>query len=117
MNKQRLAILVVAALGAAATFLPWAGAWGVSINGIDVGFFGWANLVLYAAVVVLSVLGDRAARLEGGLRTLAILLGIVAGALVVWRLFTPLYGGLGLWLAILAAIALPIVALKVKDKV
>ena len=119
VNKQKLAILIVAALGVIATFLPWAGVFGLTVNGLHLGsksFFGYANLVLYAVPIVLCLLGDMSQPLEGTNRTIAMACAILAGVLVLFIAFRPFYGGLGTWLAFLAAIALPIVAVKVKDK-
>jgi len=118
MNKQRLAILAAAAVGVLATFLPWAGAMGFTVSGIQIPggnkFFGIANLVLFGVALALSLLGDRASKLEGSNRTLAAAAGIAAGVLAIITVCRPYYGGLGVWLAILAGIALPIVAAKVK---
>ena len=58
MNKQRLAILIVAGLGALATFMPWVKAPIVgTINGTKGD--GWITLVLFAVPLVISLLNDK----------------------------------------------------------
>lgn len=129
MHKQRLAILITAGLGAFATFMPWAED---SIMGTIYGTNGdgWINLMLFAAPLVISLLGDKTKSIKGG-RLLygAIIPSIIAGILgfVVINHFksetylTILYGTgstveFGLYLVVLAGIGLPILAVFLKDK-
>lgn len=57
MNKQRLAILILAGLGALATFMPWVKAPIVgTINGTKGD--GWITLALFAVPLVISLLND-----------------------------------------------------------
>ena len=118
MNKQRLAILIVAGLGVVATLLPWASisafGFSASANGLQAGWWGYANLILFAGAGVLGFLGDRSAKVAGNTRTLIVVLGIAAAVLMFILSMKPGMGAFGLWLAILSGIALPIVAVKVK---
>lgn len=128
MHKQRLAIVIAAALGAVATFLPWvdiaylgsvSGTWGD----------GWFTLILYIAVLVIGLLKDKSAPLTGGLMYGAIVPGILASIIGLYdfinitsrfsgrgdNLFTAavnssISAGIGLYLVIAAGIAIPVVA-------
>ena len=134
MNKQRLAILIVAGLGALATFLPWVK---VPIVGTINGTAGdgWITLVLFAVPLVISLLNDKTKALKGGLLYGAIIPSLVAGALGIWKIiefnskmseiednpFAKALGAtvsieFGLYLLVLAGIALPIVAFLIKDQ-
>jgi ABC-type phosphate transport system permease subunit len=134
MNKQRLAILIVAGLGALATFMPWVKAPIVgTINGTKGD--GWITLVLFAVPLVISLLNDKTKALKGGPLYGAIIPSLVAGAIGVWKIiefnskmsdigdnpFAKALGAtvsieFGLYLVVLAGIALPIVAFLIKDK-
>ena len=134
MNKQRLAILIVAGLGALATFMPWVKAPYVgTINGTKGD--GWITLVLFAVPLVMSLLNDKTKALKGGLLYGAIIPSVVAGAIGVWKIIdfnskmSDIGGGafakalgatvsieFGLYLVVLAGIALPIFAFLIKDK-
>jgi hypothetical protein len=135
MNKQRLAILIVAGLGALATFMPWIKLPIVgTING-TIGGDGWITLVLFAVPLVMALLNDKTKALKGGLLYGAIIPSVVAGAIGVWTIidfnskmsdiddnpFAKALGAtgsieFGLYLVVLAGIALPIVAFLIKDK-
>ena len=134
MNKQRFAILIVAVLGALATFMPWVKAPIVgTINGTKGD--GWVTLVLFAVPLVISLLNDITKALKGGLLYGAIIPSLVAGAIGVWKIFdfnskmsdignNPFAKALlatvsiefGLYLVVLAGIALPIFAFFIKNK-
>jgi hypothetical protein len=134
MNKQRLAILIVAGLGALATFMPWVKAPIVgTINGTKGD--GWITLVLFAVPLVISLLNDKTKALKDGQLYGAIIPSLVAGAIGIWKIidfnskmsdigdnpFAKALGAtvsieFGLYLVVLAGIALPIVAFLIKDK-
>jgi hypothetical protein len=134
MNKQRLAILIVAGLGALATFMPWVKAPIIgSINGTKGD--GWITLMLFVIPLIISLLNDKSKRLVGGLLYGAIVPGIIAGVIGAWKIFdfkskmsslanNPFGEAIessvsiefGLYLVVLSGIALPIVAFLVKDK-
>ncbi|MDA9775431.1 hypothetical protein N9B67_03810 [Algibacter sp.] len=134
MNKQRLAILTVAGLGVLATFLPWVKVPILgSVNGTQGD--GWITLVLFAIAILISLSKDKTKAIEGGLLYAAILPGGLAGALGLWKIIdfnskmeelggnvmaeaigSTVSIGIGLYLVVLAGIALPIVGFLIKDK-
>lgn len=137
MNKQRLAVLIAAAVGVLASFMPWVKAPFVgSVSGIN-GADGWINLVLFAIPLALCLLKDKTQPLTGALLYGAIVPSIVALLMGVWKIVdfqrtvasmndpeNPFAQALcssvsiefGLYLVVLAGIALPILAFVVKDK-
>ena len=134
MNKQRLAILIVAGLGALATFMPWVKAPIVgTINGTKGD--GWITLVLFAVPLVISLLNDKTKVVKGGLLYGAIIPSVLAGVIGIWKIIdfnstmsdvgdNPFAKALsatvsiefGLYLVVLAGVALPIAAFLIKDK-
>jgi len=134
MNRQRLAILIIASLGALATFMPWVKAPIVgTINGTEGD--GWITLVLFAIPLIISLLNDRTKSLQGGLLIGAIIPGLLAGVIAIWKIIefnskmseigdnpfaqalsSTVSIGFGLYLLPLAGIALPIAAFLMKDK-
>jgi len=134
MNKQRLGILIVASLGALATFLPWVKAPIIgTINGTKGD--GWITLVLFAIPLIISLLNDKTQAIKGGLLVGAIIPSIIAGIVGVWKIidfnskmsdigdnpFAQALGAtvsieIGLYLVVLAGFALPLIAYLVKDK-
>ncbi len=136
MNKQRLAILICAAVGMLATFMPWfnipiAG----SVNGTQGNNDGWITLAIFAVPLVLSLLGDRTKGLEGALLTIVIVAGLADAGFALYRIIdfknklSPLsdnaFGqlltstmsvGFGLYLIVIAGIAQGAAAWALKDK-
>lgn len=129
MNKQRLAILIVAGLGALATFMPWVKLPFIgTINGTKGD--GWITLILFAVPIVISLLNDKSTAIKGGLLYGAFIPGILAGLIGLWKIIAlnsrmSNFGGnpfgavsieFGLYLIVLTGIALPFVAFLVKDE-
>lgn len=134
MNKQRLAVLIVASLGVLATFMPWVKVPIVgTINGTKGD--GWITLILFAVSLIISLLNDKKAALKGKLLYGAIIPSILAGIIGIWKIiefnsktsdfgdnpFAQAFGAavsieFGLYLVVLAGILLPILAFVVKDK-
>jgi hypothetical protein len=56
MHKQRIAILLIAALGMGGAFLPWLTIAGASLSG---GRDGWITFGLFAVAAVTALVGDR----------------------------------------------------------
>jgi hypothetical protein len=92
MNKQRLAILITAAVGALSTFMPWAKAPFIgSVPGTEIeDGLGWISFGLFGIAIVLCLLGDKQKKLSdapliGTILTssLAALLGIS----IIWRFY------------------------------
>ncbi len=134
MNKQRLAILIVAGLGALATFMPWVKMPIVgSVNGTAGD--GWITFGLFAVSIIISLLGDRTKPIKGGLLYAAIVPALLAAALGISKILdfksktadmddNPFASMIqaavtvefGLYLVVAAGLALPIAALVVKGK-
>lgn len=132
MNKQRLAILILAGLGVTATFLPWVKAPILgAINGTEGD--GWITLVLFAIPLVISLLNDKATKIEGGPLFGAIIPSLVAGVIGIYKIidfnstmsnigdnpFAQALGAsisiqFGLYLVVLSGILLPICAVALK---
>ena len=131
MHKQRLGILIVASLGVLATFLPWVKSPIIgSINGTQGP--GWMTLLLFAVPLVISLLNDKTKALKGGQLYGAIIPSLIAGVYGIGEILSfnstsvknnPFLQILeasvsieyGLYLVVLAGIALPIVAFLIKD--
>lgn len=134
MHKQRLAILIAAGLGALATFMPWVKVPIIgTINGTSGD--GWATLILFAIPLVLSLLKDRSKELSGGQLIVAVIPGIFAAMIGIWKIvdfnaalsgldgnpFAEMLGagvsiGFGLYLVILAGLALPVITFLFAEK-
>ncbi len=136
LSKQRLAILIVGALGALATFMPWVKLPLVgSINGTHGD--GWITFILFTITIVVTLLNDRSKPLAGLQLYGAIVPGIIAGIIGLWKIIDfnnsmskeSLGGdnpfaqalsdsisiGFGLYLIVIVGILLPVVAFMVKD--
>ena len=88
MHKQRIAILLIAAVGMAGTFLPWLtfGSLfeGVSIHGIFSG--GLITLGLFAVAALIAVVGDRHRSWQGGGFIALTIPALLASALGIYQL-------------------------------
>lgn len=133
MNKQRLGILITAALGALATFMPWVKMPLVgTVNGTQGD--GWITFALFLVPVVLTLLNDKSVPLKGAKLYGSIACAIIASLIGILKvselssisdssgnefakaLSDSISIGFGLYMVILAGIALPIVAYLIKDK-
>lgn len=136
MNKQRIAILIVAGLGALGTFMPWVK---VPIVGSISGTKGdgWITFALFAVPIIISLINDKSKSLKGGLLIAAVLPGLAAGIIGIWKILdfnskisemsnledNPFAQAIeatvsiefGLYLIVLTGILLPLVALIIKD--
>jgi hypothetical protein len=133
MNKQRKAILIVSIAGALATFMPWVKVPLLgSINGSQGD--GWITFALFLVPAVISQFKDKSSRLEGGILYTAILPGLLASFIGIWKIsdFKSRISGIGdnpfaqameaavsiefgLYLVVIAGFALPIAAYLVKE--
>ena len=113
MNDQRLAIILLSAIGMATAFMPWVKmpVFGY-VPGTDNG--GWLIFALYFVVFILAFIGDRARDLAGIKFYIAISLSLVAAGIGVWKIIdldssfvTVEYG---LYLMTLTGIVIPLAA-------
>jgi len=134
MNKQKLSIIITAGVGVIATFLPWVTVPVLgSINGAR--GIGWLTLALFIAVIVVNLIGNQTERLKGlhlyGTIGAGLISAIVATIKIVefyinisnieTNMFTEALKNtvslsIGIYLVVLAGLAIPIVAFVVKDK-
>jgi len=137
MNKQRLAILIIAGLGISATFMTWYddSIFG-SMSGTECGSSGRNNFILFLVPLIISLLNDKTKPLNGGLLYCAIIPSIIAGIIGIFYIIDIKYiiyvythnghlpqvvqpfftqsVGFGLYLVALAGITLPVAAFLVK---
>lgn len=133
MNKQRLGMLIAAAVGMLATFLPWIN---MPLMGSIAGSSGdgWISFGLFAIVLILALTGDKKTRLAGKKFIASLVMGVLAGALGIWKIvdfkssmseamggdiFAEAMGasfsiGIGLYLMVLAAIAVLVIGFIIK---
>ncbi|MBN1637746.1 MAG: hypothetical protein JW866_02175, partial [Ignavibacteriales bacterium] len=138
MNKQKLVILIIAAVGAISTFLPWAKVefgGSISINGTN-GGDGWITFGLFAVAGAMAFLGDKTKPLSGIYKTITLITGLIASVIGILNIVnikselseissTELYGdqlkdivslGFGLWLIVISGLALVAVIFLLKEK-
>ena len=84
MHKQRMALMLAAAAGIVASFLPWASVMGISVNGTAGA--GWISLLLFAVIAIMSLLGNRTMALKGGLMIAAIIAAVLVIILGIWQI-------------------------------
>src|SRR5688572_4929719 len=84
MHKQRIGVLVAAALGMIATFLPWLHAPIVGTVAGTVGD-GWVSFALFAIALILAILGNRSLSMSSGNRMGAVVLGLLAAVYGIWK--------------------------------
>lgn len=111
MSKQRKMILIAAAVGVIAMFLPW---WSISM-----GIFGGGSVngmhnegivvfLCFAGAGVLSLLGNQSKNLDSTNWMLTLVAGAIAALITILTfLNTPPLGdrGFGLYIALIAAVA------------
>ena len=112
MNKQRKFILIAAAVGFIAMFLPW----------IKISFFGMSSSVngmhgsgilvflCFIGAGVVAFLGDQTKNLDKTFWFIALACGALASLIMVWNLIDVMGSGMsflsiGFYLAVLAAVA------------
>lgn len=113
MNDQRLAIILLAAVGMSTTFMPWLK---IPVYGYEMGtqYEGWITLGLFLAIFILGFLGDKD-NVHSGMRLYGIIfLSLVAAVIGVWNII-DLDGPVvtveyGLYLMTLTAVVIPLAA-------
>jgi len=136
MDKQRLAILVCAALGMLAIFMPWTNVPFIGgINGTRSNT-GWITFCIFAVPLIISLAGDRTKSLEDSFVYIVLAAGLVNAAIAIYKIVdfdngmgsvskdnifadalkSSISIGFGLYLVAIAGIALPVFAFILKDK-
>jgi hypothetical protein len=128
LHKQRKLILFSAAAGIISIFLPWfsAGAFGFSVH-IN-GFHSWGVLafICFIGAAIISLVGDQSSSLDKGMWFAAIICGGIALLSVIITLISSAsnsgdFGfasagiGFGLWISLLASIAVLLFAWMFKN--
>lgn len=134
LRTQRLTVAIAAGVGMGATFLPWVRA--PIVGTIDgTAGDGWITLALFAVTLALALVGDRGRLLSAGHRIGLLVPSSLAGLIGVWKIadfnsrmaeiqqdpnpFAPLLSasvqiGFGLYLVVIAAIAVLVLAFAVR---
>ena len=113
MSKQRKFVLIAAAIGIVATFLPW---WTISLFGYSSsinGFHGMGILSFLCFVVagIIAYVDDQTKNLDKTKWTITLIAGAISTLIIVWYIIdasSSAFGsilGFGIYLAGLAAIA------------
>ena len=114
MSKQRKFVLIAAAIGIIATFLPW---WTISIFGYTSsvnGFHGMGILSFLCFVVagIIAYLDDQTKNLDKTKWTITLIAGSISILIIIWFIIdanSSAFGsllGFGIYLAALAAIGI-----------
>ncbi|MCP5047662.1 MAG: hypothetical protein GY940_10855 [bacterium] len=130
MSKQRMSMLIAAGIGVLAAFLPWATVLAFSVSGISGS--GVITLALYAITAALMLLGDKNSNLTGGKFTTALILSGLGSFVGIYEMINissklgaskagaflsqSISIGIGLYLTILAGIAVIVLAFVQKNK-
>jgi len=116
MEKKRMLILIIAAVGIIGSFMPWASVFGMNLAGTEDG--GWLTIILFA--IGGGIAFTRGNRSEPIARNMmpavwgSAGVALVVALVKVFRDFGPADRGFGLWLVLLAAIGQLVVALYYK---
>lgn len=138
MHKQRTALIITSGIGVLSVFLPWVSVLLFSASGIDTGI-GKIVLVIYLIPLIISFIGDREDALEPKAVTVSMVTGILASILAIYQYIDMKAGlsslsssggddpfnfdslisgavstGIGLYLSILAGIAIAVAVNKTK---
>ncbi len=89
MNKQRLAILITAAVGALSTFMPWVKFPIIgSVPGTEMeNGLGWISFGLFGAAIVFCLLGDKQKKLSDAPLIGAILTPSLSALIGIWTIW------------------------------
>jgi hypothetical protein len=130
MHKQRVSIIIATVIGMVATFLPWVTAMNamgnISVDGTHeaVGRVGWFTLLLFGITVTMVLIGDKRRAISRGKAFYSTLVpstiaALVGGVHIMQMLDELAIGeqfGIGIYLVVLAGIAVLVVAITLRDK-
>ena len=111
MSKQRKFILIAAAVGIIAVFLPWIsiGAFGVKESQNGFHSYGIVVFLAFAVAVVISLIGDQTKTLDQSMWMVALVAGVIAAlfTLIFFSRLNDAFGivdpGFGIWISFIAA--------------
>lgn len=133
VSNQRKVVIGASAVGMLCTFLPWANAPLVgSVSGTEGD--GWITFFVFLVPIVLALRGNRLLPMGPRAKLASVAAAVVAGAIGIWKIldinsvkgelddnaFGALFSssvsvGFGLYLLVLAAIAVAVGAWFIKD--
>jgi hypothetical protein len=123
MDKQRVAILIASAIGLASVFLPWMEH---PLRGTVTGFhpripIGKIEIILFTIPIIYTLISDRTKQLSNKAMYVSAGSGAVAAVLGFMAINTYsreilINIGMGLYLLVLSAIAIPVLAFLLKKK-
>jgi hypothetical protein len=137
-HKQRLGVLIAAAAGIVATFLPWIHAPIIgSVSGTQGD--GWITLILFLPAVILCLSGDSTKPIKGGKRLGTVIPSLIASLIGAYKIadfksikssmnegmednpFAEMFAstvqiGIGLYLLIAAGVAVAVLAWALDKK-
>ncbi len=134
INTQRLAVSIAALVGIVSCFLPWMRVAGIaSVSAFSAGIWGWLTFLLFVAPIVISLMKDREQNLEHPMSLVVMITGGLPALIGLWNLISLLTAGgsdaevaaffgalvspgFGLYLTIIAGIAIPVLVFLMKDK-
>lgn len=132
MHKQKLTVLIIAIIGMLCTFMPWINAPIVgAINGTQGD--GWITLALFSIPAILCLINDQASPLKRGSIYLVAAIGGLIAIIAIYKMIDFTAGmaeigkdnpfaeildnsisiGFGLYILVLAGIALPIAVFSI----
>ncbi|HIP36210.1 MAG TPA: hypothetical protein EYG85_05095 [Crocinitomix sp.] len=127
MNKQRIIVLIAAGIGALSCFLTWATVgisfFRMSINGVKSGWEGKIALLGFILAIIFAVLGDRNAPIEKDKKKFVMIGGIIGLAMTLLAMIgmsvqegsSMVTFGIGIYLSLLAGIAVTASPFVIKD--
>lgn len=124
MHKQRLAVMIAAGVGVLSTFLPWVSVsmgflGNYTASGLSLGWPGYLTFLGCAAAGVFAFLGDdRNAPIDSAFVKFVAIAGAVPFLVVLLNVIRAVSSGglgFGIWLALLASLAIVAVPFVIKD--
>ncbi|MBM4402880.1 MAG: hypothetical protein FJ042_00590 [Candidatus Cloacimonetes bacterium] len=118
MHKQRLFIMIAAVVGAVAALLPWASAFGFTVSGISGD--GILTLILFIICIALLLIKDKSRTLSVPFNFIVAGAGGASGLVGLFDIYRMSelsleIVGIGLWLTLIAGIAVPVLVFVIKD--
>jgi len=120
MHKQRRFVLILAAIGLIAVFLPWVTVGGVFGNSLNAHGFNGTGVVVFLAllaVAVIAIMGDQKKAEERNMWMITLLAGFIALLFAIIKYsqisgsaFGIVSAGYGLWISLIASLAVIICA-------
>ncbi|THU36026.1 hypothetical protein FAM09_21810 [Niastella caeni] len=125
MHKQRRFILILAAIGIIAVFLPWVTVGGIFGDSLNANGFNGTGIVVFlslVAVAVIALMGDQKKAEERNMWMITLMAGFIALLFAIIKYsqisgsaFGIVSAGYGLWIALAASLAVIVFAWLFKN--